>query len=255
MATTFTEGTQTLATGPKTDVEPRDRGVHVYGHLKDGKGRIICATEEAGVARNRHVHRNQIVVGVGNLIPLWAANVTLYWRFNPTSFNDLPDAKTKIRSLISTALGDWEDARPVNFTERDEGWDFEVVLRNAADCDATGCVLASSFFPDAGRHKLYLYPTMFEQDEDEQVKTLIHEFGHVFGLRHFFAPLSETDSKSEIFGTNVKFSIMNYGSDSMLTAADKADLKTLYVQARSGELRAINGTPIHLMRPFSSIGS
>jgi adenylylsulfate kinase-like enzyme len=48
---------------------------------------------------------------------------------------------------------------------------------------------------------------------------------------------------------------MNYGEDSKLTDADRDDLKTLYKQARSGELRAINGTPIHLMRPFSAIGT
>jgi hypothetical protein len=253
MATTITEGT--AAPSPRTTTEPPKGDVHVYGHLKDGKGQIICATEEAGQARNRDVRRNEIVVGLGNMIPLWAPNVTLYWRFNPRSFNDFPDAKAKVRSMMGTALDDWRDSRPVNFAERDQGWDFEVVLRNAADCDARGCVLASSFFPDQGRHKFYLYPTMFEQDEDEQIETLIHEFGHVFGLRHFFAPLLETDLRSEIFGTHVKFSIMNYGEDSKLTDADRDDLKTLYKQARSGELRAINGTPIHLMRPFSAIGT
>ena len=51
-----------------------------------------------------------------------------------------------------------------------------------------GCILAQAFFPDAGRHQLFVFPTMFQQSKKEQVDTLAHEIGHVFGLRHFFAP-------------------------------------------------------------------
>ena len=52
---------------------------------------------------------------------------------------------------------------------------------------------------------------MFTQSPEEQVETLIHEIGHVFGLRHFFAQLSETAWASEVFGTHDPLSIMNYG--------------------------------------------
>jgi hypothetical protein len=94
---------------------------------------------------------------------------------------------------------------------------------------------------------------MFEQDAEEQVETLIHEFGHVFGLRHFFAPVSETAWASEIFGTHNKFSIMNYGEDSVLTEADLNDLTDLYERAWSGELTEINGTPIRFVQPYSAL--
>ena len=245
-----------LARGLETEPAVEEGAPHIYGEMKGG-GAIVCVTEDRGQPKDRDVRRNEIVVGIGNLIPLWAANVTLNWRFNPRSFSAFaqPDAaKSKIRALFDRALDLWEDARPVNFAEREQGWDFEIVVRNAPDCDTAGCVLASSFFPDGGRHKLTIYPTMFDQDEKEQVETLIHELGHVFGLRHFFANISETQSPSEIFGTHVEFTIMNYGPDSKLTSADKSDLKKLYQLARSGELRAVNGTPIKLVRPFSSIG-
>jgi hypothetical protein len=46
-----------------------------------------------------------------------------------------------------------------------------------------GCVLASAFFPDAGRHELVIYPRMFAQNRKEPVDTLIHEIGHTFKLR------------------------------------------------------------------------
>ena len=122
-------------------------------------------------------------------------------------------------------------------------------MRQADDCDTSGCVLASAFFPDAGRHKLVLYPKMFTQDREEQLETLIHEIGHVFGLRHFFAQLSETAWRSEIFGKHKKFSIMNYGGDSKLSDDDRGDLKKLYQMAWAGELTQINGTPIKFMNP------
>jgi Metallo-peptidase family M12B Reprolysin-like len=115
-------------------------------------------------------------------------------------------------------------------------------------------VLASAFFPDPGRHRLSFYPKMFSQDRDEQVETLIHEIGHIFGLRHFFAQVSETAWPSEVFGRHHKFSIMNYGGDSRLTEHDKADLKRLYQLAWAGGLTQINGTPIKFVRPFHASG-
>jgi hypothetical protein len=114
-------------------------------------------------------------------------------------------------------------------------------------------VLASAFFPDAGRHKLYVYPILFRQPHQEQVETLCHEIGHSFGLRHFFAKVSETGSPSELFGKQKKFTIMNYGSLSKLTKTDKADLKKLYTLAWSGQLTQINGTPIHLVKPYHTL--
>ena len=257
MATTIESDPFQMTGTPEPEAGDGKPHVHVYGKLKSGEGRIVCVTEDPGTPKDRDVRRNEIVVGLGNIIPLWTANATLHWRFNPRSmrvFARPSAAKERIRSMIATAVGEWGTACPVKLVERERGWDFEVVVRSAADCDASGCVLASAFFPDGGRHKLTIYPTMFEQDEAEQIETLVHELGHVFGLRHFFAKVSETQLASEIFGTHVKFSIMNYGNDSRLTDADKADIKALYEQARSGALRAINGTPIKLVRPFSSLG-
>jgi hypothetical protein len=232
----------------------RDNGndapdVHVYGHG------IVCATDSRGAPKNRNVDMNKIVVGLGNFIPLWASDVTLYWRFDKVSFQNFDNptaAKARIRDLFQAALGLWADASPVRFAYREDGADFDFVLESRDDCNARGCVLASAFFPEPARNKLNIYPRMLKQKESEQVETLVHELGHVFGLRHFFANVSETQTPSEIFGTHVRFSIMNYGAESKLTEADKSDLKQLYELARSGSLRAINGTPIKLMRPASA---
>jgi hypothetical protein len=166
-----------------------------------------------------------------------------------------PDAaRTAIRDLMGKAILAWGDAAPIKFAYRDDAWDFEIVMRQTDRCSISGCVLASAFFPDAGRHKLVIYPKLFAQSSKEQVETLVHEIGHVFGLRHFFANIRETDAPSEIFGTHNPLSIMNYGNQSELTEADRRDLKRLYQVAWSGELTEINGTEIRLVRPFSSLG-
>lgn len=236
--------------------EERARDAHVF---TTGKGRpVVCATEKKGRAKNRNVNLNEIVVGLGNAIPLWESDVTLYWRFDEQSFSAFANpaaAKARIRELLDAAIAKWGDAAPVRFEYREDGWDFDIDLRNSDDCDASGCVLASAFFPAMARDRLTIYPQMLAQDEDEQVETLIHELGHVFGLRHFFANVSETRLPSEIFGTHAKFSIMNYGAPSVLTDADLNDLRELYRLARSRELTAINGTPIRLMRPISAFGT
>jgi hypothetical protein len=230
-----------------------DPEVHVYG------SGIRCDTEVRGHATPQGRSPLEIVVDASEgFIPLWAKDTTLRWRFRDQSmkyFKSPAAAKAEIRKLLGEALLAWGDASPVKFSERSDVSDFEIVMRKSDDCDATGCVLASAFFPDSGRHQLTLYPKMFTQVRQEQVETLIHEIGHIFGLRHFFANVSETAWPSQIFGTHKPFTIMNYGSQSVLTADDKADLKRLYQSVWSGELTQINGTPIKLVKAYHTLGA
>ncbi|HEU0299252.1 MAG TPA: matrixin family metalloprotease [Longimicrobium sp.] len=230
-----------------------EKEVHVYGNG------IVCDTENRGHVRPRGRSVFEIVVDASEgFIPLWARDVTLRWRFQERSMSAFARpaaAKAAIERLLGEALVAWGDAAPVRFAKRDDAWDFEIAMRRADNCDASGCVLASAFFPDAGRHQLRLYPKMFSQSKEEQLETLIHEIGHIFGLRHFFADVSEREWASEIFGTHKRFSIMNYGADSKLTAADRDDLKRLYQLAWSGKLTEINGTPIRLVKPFHTSGA
>lgn len=223
------------------------------------KQEVICKTETKGRAMPKGRTPAEIVLDASyGFIPLWARGVTLRWRFQESSmiyFKDPSAAKQYLRSLLGRALLLWGDAAPVRFSERDDAWDFEVVMQPKDDGQGNSYVLASAFFPDGGQHELSVYPAFFKQSDEEQVETLIHELGHVFGLRHFFADIREREWRSEIFGTHNPFSIMNYGNESKLTAADKSDLARLYELAWSNRLTHINGTPIRLFQPFSSIGS
>ncbi len=224
--------------------------VHVYGD------HVVCATDSRGHAMPRGLSPVKIVVDASEgFIPLWDEDVTLRWRFQEsslTAFEHPEQAKAATRELLGRALLAWGDATPVKFIERRENWDFEIVFRESDDCDRSGCVLASAFFPGGGQDELLLYPKLFGQSEQEQLETLVHELGHVFGLRHFFANVSERVWPSEVFGAHRPFSIMNYGAKSVLTDDDRNDLKRLYKQAWSRELTEINGTVIRLMRPFSA---
>lgn len=217
---------------------------------------IVCDTERRGhpTPTPQGGDPTRIVFDASEgFIALWARDTTLRWRFRERSmtyFANPAAAKTEIGNLFGESIGAWGNAAPVTFTYDEDVWDLEIVMRNADDCDANGCVLASAFFPDSGRHQLYLYPKMFTQSSQEQVDTFIHEIGHVFGLRHFFAQVSESAWPSEIFGTHSKFSIMNYGALSELTTADRDDLRRLYQLAWSGALTNVNGTPIRFVKPY-----
>jgi DNA primase len=46
---------------------------------------------------------------------------------------------------------------------------------------------------------------------------------------------------------------MNYGAKSVLTKADRDDLRKLYAQVWGGQLTSINGTPIKLVRPYHAL--
>lgn len=226
-------------------------------HVIDRKNGVICDTDRRGHPTPQGRRPLDLVVDASEgFIPLWAADTVLRWRFRERSmdyFEDPTAAKAEIRNLFGESLLAWGSASPVTFKYDHDLWDFEIVMRSADQCNAFGCVLASAFFPDGGRHDLTLYPKLFTQDREEQVETFIHEIGHVFGLRHFFANVSEKAWPSEVFGRHDKFTIMNYGEFSELTDADKEDLTSLYEAVWSGELTHINGTPIKLVKPYSAL--
>jgi hypothetical protein len=217
---------------------------------------IVCDTEPRGrETPNGQSPTELILDSTAGFIPLWARNTTLRWRFRErsmASFANPVAAKREIRKLFGEALVKWGTAVPVRFKEDNDLWDFELVMNGGDNCNASGCVLASTFFPDSGRHKFMIYPKMFTQSRKEQVDTFVHEVGHIFGLRHFFARISESKWPSEIFGTQDKFTIMNYGELSELSVADRQDLARLYQAAWSGALTHVNGTPIRLVTPFTA---
>jgi hypothetical protein len=240
------------------EVEPQ---MHVYGPNAQ------CITDTSLGKATPQDRRDplELVLGVGGpgegMIPLWAEDTTLRWRFRERSlalFEDPEGAKSFIQELVASALLLWGDGAPVRFAYReDSSWDFEIAMNWVSDCVVSdggrGCVLASAFFPARAQETLWLYPELFEQSAQEMIETIVHELGHCFGLRHYFAPEREPDWPAVVYGEHEPFSIMNYGSQSVLTDNDRADLKRLYQAAWGGELKEINGLPIRLVKPLSAI--
>lgn len=220
---------------------PANEYRHIYNK------HVICVTDSKGHAQPDNRDLTEIRVdATDGFIPLWDKDVSLNWRFSKSfgSYFKHPDAaKVSVRKLFGEAIVAWKDACPVKFHEVKDAWDFEIAMHKE-DCDNSGCVLASSFFPGAGQSTFYIYPTMFNQTHQEQKETIEHEMGHIFGLRHFFANISETKWKSELFGTDNPFSIMNYGAKSKLTDSDIKDLKRLYHLVWTGQMTEINNTRI-----------
>ncbi len=212
----------------------------------------VCDTERRG----REMSPLEIVLEAsGGFIPVWQRNSTLRWRFQERSlvrYRDPDAVKRAIRTLLHQAIAAWGPAVPVSFKEDPDVWDFEIAIRSQDQCSVAGCTLANAFFPDQGQHELVLYPKMFQQDAQEQLETMAHEIGHIFGLRHFFALQRDTLWPAEVYGEHNAVSIMNYGPNSRLTDTDRTDLTRFYEQVWSGVLKDVNRTPIRLVKPFSS---
>lgn len=232
----------------------RAKYVHLY---EQHQKRHVCMTESRGFSTPHDRSPAELVLdATDGFIPLWDQQVTLRWKFDAGSlsvFSDPDQVANHVRTVFADAILAWGDAAPVKFSEAPDNWDFEITVLSKDQCNINGCVLASAFFPDQGRHKLFVYPKMLEQTRQEQVDTLTHESGHIFGLRHFFAQKLEKPWPSVLFGEQPKFTIMNYGAESVLTETDKSDLKRLYQGVWSGQLKDINGTPIRLVRPYHEL--
>ncbi|QDV81759.1 zinc-dependent metalloprotease family protein [Planctomycetes bacterium TBK1r] len=219
----------------------------------------ICSTDARGFPTADDVSPSSILLDASEgFVPLWRYGTTLRWWFDDVAISDHPDpssVKRTVRELMTEAMEAWGDAAPIKLREERDSYDFRVIVNAKDRCTPSGCTLASAFFPDSGRHDFHVYPLALEQSRKEQVDTFIHELGHVFGLRHFFAQVSEQAWPSEIFGNHRAFSIMNYGSLSELTEDDRNDLKRLYQAVWSGALADINGTPIRLFPPYHEAGN
>lgn len=227
--------------------------VNAVVHTYRKNNPVVCETDSKGYPTPRNRHPTEIVLDASEgFIPLWKPNVNLRWRFSPSLYHFFQypeEAMDYIRNLFGKGIQEWGHAAPINFTERNDAWDFEITVRQDR-CTPYGCTLASAFFPDGGRHELALYEKLFEQSKKEQIETMAHELGHIFGLRHFFAENLEAGFPSEKFGEHNPFTIMNYGEDSTMTDNDRNDLEKLYQLVWSGELTRINGTPIKTFYPY-----
>ena len=157
-------------------------------------------------------------------------------------------------SLLRLALERWGSAVPIEFRESEDSWDFEVIFSSSDSLTYDDRLKnAEGFFPSEMQKHLTFYPEFFRQAAADQERKMLHELGHIFGLRHYFAAEKETNLPSHVFGENTRFSIMNYDENAQFSEADRRDLSLLYNLAWRGELTEIEQTPIRLISPFTSL--
>ncbi len=142
--------------------------------MSASSARVCCITEPRGHATPSGLDPIRLIVNApGGFVPLWSpghdpALAVRRGRARPVqAIRSSPKARS---SGFAEAILLWGDATPVKFAKRSDAWDFEIVVKRFDECNSDGCVLASAFFPDGGRHELSIYPKMFTQSRKEQIR-------------------------------------------------------------------------------------
>ena len=73
------------------------------------------------------------------------------------------------------------------------------------------------------------------------MNSLLHEIGHILGLRHEFALDRETDTPAQRFGSQNEHSVMSYDDINVIRDTDITDIKNFYDLPNKYEL---NGVPV-----------
>ena len=134
---------------------------------------------------------------------------------------------TAVQELFEQAQQKWEFTDYVTIEQVDSIFKADFIVHAAPTNGnmSSGFVLASAFFPNADQNDFYVYPEMFTVGDP--LNTMLHEIGHIYGLRHYFFR-EEEGFPGLTFGTENEKTIMNYGKNSILTDTDKTELKALY---------------------------
>ncbi|KAE9569732.1 hypothetical protein CGMCC3_g14154 [Colletotrichum fructicola] len=168
-----------------------------------------------------------IQVGLDSIIPRWKASTALKWFLKSEGFPSADGAKLAAETM-NQAAQDWNDLSfgvSISQTTDEAAANFNLVYQDNPP-DEPG-LLASAFFPLQADMDVVIYGTGLKNSENYPLKsTLLHELGHVFGLRHEFA---DEDSRGQIqFMEANKDSVMSYNGVVIIEETDKHGIREFY---------------------------
>ncbi|KAK4213714.1 hypothetical protein QBC37DRAFT_285411, partial [Rhypophila decipiens] len=182
------------------------------------------------------------------LIPRWVLSTQLLYFVVKDGFND-EDFKHAVSSF-KEAADDWNALSfGVNISPTSDKTEANFLVKYYEEPGNEG-TLARAFFPNEVNHVLIFNNSLTDPYWRKLLKsTLLHEIGHVIGLRREFAndqkanaPAGQKrESLAHQIGSDNPHSVMSYDDDVTINEQDKKDVLAFY-KMENGHL--INKVPI-----------
>lgn len=197
---------------------------------------------------------DSIMVGYGTIIPRWVTPLQIQYWIDRKTFEYDSDADDVAKLLLEGA-SQWNGVGlGVTFVETKD-WEkahFDV----AYDSDPKETASASSFFPhEAGTFNFYRDAFTNPATMKQILNTVVHEFGHILGLRHEHAMYDgskEKDTKAVLFFRENADSIMGYRrATRSLQTSDRLGAREFYALPNGSEIggiRIVDYQPVYKQR-------
>ncbi|KAF2731455.1 hypothetical protein EJ04DRAFT_442969 [Polyplosphaeria fusca] len=187
--------------------------------------------------------RHTIVVGMKDVVPRWTASKTsptklLYFVVRDGFASDADHKYTA--DSFQAAANQWNAIGfGVNISAAPEKALAHFLVKyykpRPNNVDKDSGTIASAFFPNEVKEVRIYDKTLTEAKWREiLMNSLLHEIGHIIGLRHEFALTARKDngdlreSPAQRFGSTNEHSVMSYDDVNIIQESDKKDVLDFY---------------------------